>query len=305
MFKLLFLLISLICLTNCACPPDFFEVYNDCFQLITFLPVNWTTAETWCEDSGGHLAFINDCNTLTEVSIQVDLLEPTSLVIWIGASDAEEEGVWKWLDGTDVPLGVPFWGSSPPGWIPEPSGGSNADCAHLDMYDQYHFHDEDCTRLGNPLCQTDPIPDNETISDIIDFDESFEEEFAEGDCPEGFIQVQDSCFYFYYNKEFPNITVNWYDAQTACNEVYPGAYLAILNECEKTYQIPVYSGYWVSANDIAEEGHWVWGDNTDDNWLPEPGGGYEENCGAMLQYDRYYFHDGECDLEAYALCQQF
>ncbi|RXG74080.1 Ankyrin repeat domain-containing protein 16 [Armadillidium vulgare] len=81
-------------------------------------------------------------------------------------------------------MGVPFWGSGPPGWIPEPSGGSNADCAHLDMYDQYHFHDEDCTRLGNPLCQTDPIPDNETISDVIDFDESFEEEeelLKEGD----------------------------------------------------------------------------------------------------------------------------
>ena len=30
---------------------------------------------------------------------------------WIGATDIVEEGTYVWTDGTEVPMGAPFWGS--------------------------------------------------------------------------------------------------------------------------------------------------------------------------------------------------
>ena len=30
---------------------------------------------------------------------------------WIGATDIVEEGTYVWTDGSEVPMGAPFWGS--------------------------------------------------------------------------------------------------------------------------------------------------------------------------------------------------
>lgn len=35
----------------------------------------------------------------------------------------------------------------------------------------------------------------------------------------------------------------------------------------------------------------------------EPSGGMEQNCAQLNRDDRYYIHDGQCDLNAYPLCE--
>ena len=57
---------------------------------------NWADAEEFCENEGGHLA------SITSEAIKeyvVDGMNTKDLKnIWIGGTDKEEEGVWKWTD---------------------------------------------------------------------------------------------------------------------------------------------------------------------------------------------------------------
>lgn len=53
----------------------------------------WTEAKTLCEAIGGHLA------TSTSANKNAFLRGLASGVLWLGGTDAETEGVWKWVNG--------------------------------------------------------------------------------------------------------------------------------------------------------------------------------------------------------------
>ena len=56
----------------------------------------WENAEAHCQSKGGHLASIlND-----EEQLEVMAIASAVTYAWIGATDQEEEGVWKWTDGS-------------------------------------------------------------------------------------------------------------------------------------------------------------------------------------------------------------
>ena len=57
----------------------------------------WDDAKTFCEERGGHLATITDAS---EQAKMVELIQGGSFCTYfIGCSDAETEGVWKWVTG--------------------------------------------------------------------------------------------------------------------------------------------------------------------------------------------------------------
>ena len=58
---------------------------------------SWNSAKTFCEKLGGHLATITSAE---ENDAVIELMtEIGNDVAWIGASDADEEGNWKWING--------------------------------------------------------------------------------------------------------------------------------------------------------------------------------------------------------------
>jgi len=69
---------------------------------------NWTDAEDFCQQAGGHLASAVHTNVTNDF-----LLEGTKRRglpgVWIGGNDLEEEGAWKWTDCT--PWEDTFWTS--------------------------------------------------------------------------------------------------------------------------------------------------------------------------------------------------
>nr|XP_023646920.1 CD209 antigen-like protein A [Paramormyrops kingsleyae] len=103
---------------------------NDRKKQIQFCPKGWTRFETrlycistekktWqesrqdCKNRGADLIVINSRQ-------EQDIILHTDA--WIGLTDREREGTWKWVDGT--PLTTSFWRDG------EPNNVGEEDCAH-------------------------------------------------------------------------------------------------------------------------------------------------------------------------------
>uniref|UniRef100_A0A8C2CXF6 C-type lectin domain-containing protein n=1 Tax=Cyprinus carpio TaxID=7962 RepID=A0A8C2CXF6_CYPCA len=65
---------------------------------------NWTESRRYCRERGADLIIIN--NRGEEVS------ERLCVSVWIGLTDSDEEGRWKWVDGSTLTSG--FWTSGEP-----------------------------------------------------------------------------------------------------------------------------------------------------------------------------------------------
>lgn len=99
--------------------------------------VNWTTAKANCEAAGGYLAIISS-------ERENDLVQALVFgVNWIGATDADTEGVWKWLDN-DLE-GATFWSGAAAG---SPVNGAYTDWDPIEPND---FFGEDCGATSSSL----------------------------------------------------------------------------------------------------------------------------------------------------------
>ncbi|XP_031440631.2 C-type lectin domain family 4 member E-like [Clupea harengus] len=57
--------------------------------------MNWTESRDACVTIGGHLVIINSQQ-------EMDFLKAKRENHWIGLTDAQEEGKWRWVDNTPL-----------------------------------------------------------------------------------------------------------------------------------------------------------------------------------------------------------
>jgi len=91
-----------------ACEQDWERNGEHCFLWNTDAR-NWTDAEDFCQQTGGHLAFAD--SNVTDFVMEGMRRRGLDLV-WLGGNDIEEEGTWKWADCT--PWEDTFWGRGEP-----------------------------------------------------------------------------------------------------------------------------------------------------------------------------------------------
>jgi len=153
------------CVEACA---EGWEANGDHCYLFGDEKKNWTAAEDFCRGEGGHLATVN--TNATKEFVLEGLTRRNFRSIWIGGSDIEEEGVWKWTDCT--PWEAEFWARGEPN-----NAGNIQDCLALvlrsDSYPQLNrqWDDGDCSTKNEFLCS----------KKICSSDNSEEEETAEAD----------------------------------------------------------------------------------------------------------------------------
>uniref|UniRef100_A0A8C1GD83 C-type lectin domain-containing protein n=1 Tax=Cyprinus carpio TaxID=7962 RepID=A0A8C1GD83_CYPCA len=102
---------------------------------------SWTESRKYCRERGADLIIIN--NREEQVS-ERELLRKwfDNKRVWIGLTDSDVEGKWKWVDGSTLTSG--FW------MFGEPSGHRRENCA-LTVVGEWADHP--CTEEYNWICE--------------------------------------------------------------------------------------------------------------------------------------------------------
>ncbi|RXN06845.1 CD209 antigen-like protein [Labeo rohita] len=99
---------------------------------------NWTESRRYCTERGADLIIINNREEQEFVKKQAG----DNNRVWIGLTDIDVEGTWKWVDGS--PLTSGFWMSA------EPGGHRGENCA-LTVVGEWA--DYPCTEEFNWVCE--------------------------------------------------------------------------------------------------------------------------------------------------------
>nr|XP_055064547.1 CD209 antigen-like protein E [Misgurnus anguillicaudatus] len=110
--------------------------YQSSLYFISSEKKNWTESRRYCRERGADLIIINNKE-------EQDFVKNAGIQqIWIGLSDSDEEGRWKWVDGST--LSSSFWG---PG---EPNGGRRENC--VESYPS-EWNDISCNKALKWICE--------------------------------------------------------------------------------------------------------------------------------------------------------
>uniref|UniRef100_A0A8D0E1F9 C-type lectin domain-containing protein n=1 Tax=Salvator merianae TaxID=96440 RepID=A0A8D0E1F9_SALMN len=82
---------------------------------------SWVKAKTKCQNWNSHLAVIHDAAKQNFIQSRT-----RNEHFWIGLTDVDTEGQWRWIDGTDYNNGFTNWSKGEPN-----DAGQREDCAQI------------------------------------------------------------------------------------------------------------------------------------------------------------------------------
>ncbi|KAK3883559.1 hypothetical protein Pcinc_012137 [Petrolisthes cinctipes] len=92
-----------------VCHLPFTAVGDKCLLVETVATGTWYEMNNVCHQLGGRLAILDGDLIFYHLVQYIKELNLSNYFYWLGASDEEVLGEYKWLDGTMVKLGTPFW----------------------------------------------------------------------------------------------------------------------------------------------------------------------------------------------------
>uniref|UniRef100_UPI001A981CD1 asialoglycoprotein receptor 1-like n=1 Tax=Gasterosteus aculeatus aculeatus TaxID=481459 RepID=UPI001A981CD1 len=131
---------------------------NKCY-FFSSQTLTWSSSRSWCRTQGGDLLVVDSQPEQSFVFQSSQVLQLSGRRLWIGLSDREEEGEWRWVDGSRVLSDVQFW-LSRPGLGPEPDDWKlddprGEDCGLLDASEQAlgSWMDGSCEESYRWICE--------------------------------------------------------------------------------------------------------------------------------------------------------
>ncbi|KAM9528380.1 C-type lectin domain family 4 member F-like isoform 2-T3 [Salvelinus alpinus] len=121
--------------------------FESCWYFVSTKRKTWSESREDCVKRGGDLVIINSRE-------EQRFLLSFNKGVWIGLTDRETEGFWKWVDGT--PLNTSYWGSNQPSIVGHHSNYQEKDCVELrDGQDQPErtWNDLECDNKLNWICE--------------------------------------------------------------------------------------------------------------------------------------------------------
>ncbi|KAL3969671.1 sodium-dependent lysophosphatidylcholine symporter 1 [Sarotherodon galilaeus] len=129
------------------CPAGWSSFSCSCY-LLSERSGSWNQARKDCRDRGADLVVIDFAKE------QEYLTRLTKRLTWIGLHDEEEEGKWKWVDGT--PLNLKYWAhGQPDNGGGDPQWGEE-DCAHIRTPENTLWNDLSCRTSLPWVCEKIP-----------------------------------------------------------------------------------------------------------------------------------------------------
>ncbi|XP_077095372.1 uncharacterized protein LOC143746938 isoform X2 [Siphateles boraxobius] len=113
--------------------------YKSSLYFLSSEKKSWTESRSYCTERGADLIIINNREEqgfVKNISADVN--------VWIGLTDRDVEGRWKWVDGNTLTSG--FWASREP----NSQGGNDEDCA---LNYGPGFADYPCNHLFQWICE--------------------------------------------------------------------------------------------------------------------------------------------------------
>ncbi|KAF7226993.1 C-type lectin domain family 4 member D-like [Nothobranchius furzeri] len=141
---------------NCTeCPDGWLQVEDQCF-LLSSEKLDFSSSAGKCKDVGAHLAILTTREQHEAVEKEGRRIGGFYTNYWIGLSDAESEGEWRWVDKSV--LKTSFWNVHKSEPDNNTSGGPDGeDCVVVDSYTQ-SWYDVPCDFLYPRICQKAASP---------------------------------------------------------------------------------------------------------------------------------------------------
>ncbi|XP_013383009.1 uncharacterized protein LOC106153577 isoform X2 [Lingula anatina] len=126
-----------------GCPRRYENVHNKCL-LIQNSNINFSDARMACLSESGDLVMIE---TIFEYKALITKIPRASGFYWVGVTDTETEGKWKFVNGADITYS-PSWDPGHPAVSP-----NDDDCVAINSGSSYQYVDKKCSESFKFICQ--------------------------------------------------------------------------------------------------------------------------------------------------------
>ncbi|NXC92725.1 MRC1 protein, partial [Certhia familiaris] len=295
------------------CPREWMPYAGHCYRIYR-TPKIWKEAQSSCRKEDGDLASIHN---IEEYSFTVSQLGYSDLVLtlhryeqafltsitgfkpekyfWIGLSDVEEHGTFRWASGD--PVTFTHWNVGMPG---EDSGCvAMATGSSAGLWDILN-----CEETNTFLCKqlvegVTPPPPPPTTSPLLF-------------CPEGWQSISKSSFCFKIFQGGREKMQTWFEARDFCRTI--GGDLACIHSEEEQNLITrlergyIHYSYWMGLSALDSDGGFTWSDGSPVNfekWSHGEPNNYDgnEKCGVFTGYLNMNWNDLFCEHMLDFVCQ--